>query len=222
MARTKVFSSAEIDAIRGSNKWISPGTPGVFLSEGQELYVLVAPRDPDSARWLHPKEGLVDLYNTHGTGELRWDVTPDYFAVADDLVAALHYGLTPADMSAEDWRATLTRHRFTMGNLPDEEQELIRRAEPNGDGKVESPPDGPGMESAVHSAMRKGLVYMAGAVHMGSRSTIFYKLTAKGRRLKAGKSNPRARTGRRPRTAASVSSKTRARNDRLRRIMRGI
>ncbi len=221
MARTKVYTPADLKAIRDSpKKGISGGSPGAFLSEGYELYILTAPSDPDRARWLHPTEGLVDLYNTHGTGELRWDVSPDYFAVADDLVAALHYGLTPADMSAVDWRATLTRHRFTMGNLPAEEQDLIRRADKNGEGHITIPPDAKGMESAVHSAMRKGLVYMAGAVHSGNRSTIFYKLTAKGRRLKAGKSNPRARTTRRPK--ASVSVKTRSRNTRLRRILRGI
>lgn len=220
MARTKVYTQADLDAIRASRtKWISEGSPGAFLTEGAELYILMAPGDPDRARWLHPKEGLVDLFNTHGTGELRWDVEPKYFTVADDLVAALHYGLTPADMSAEDWRAIITKHRFTMGSLPGDEQELIRRADNNGEGKIVVPPDDSGMESAVHSAMRKGLVYMAGAVHSGKTSTIFYKLTAKGRRLKAGKGNPRARTKRRARTP---SAQTRARNDRLRRIMRGI
>jgi len=97
---------------------------------------------------------------------------------------------------------------------------LIRRADGEGKGKVVSPPDPKSAESAMYDAMRKGLIYMTGAVHSGKTSTILYKLTAKGRRLKAGKSNPRARTRRRAKP--SVSAKTRARNDRLRRIMRGI
>jgi len=196
---------------------------GTWESEGREFYLLVEPRDPDNAKWLHPTEGLVDLYNAHGTGELRWSVGPRDLGggVADDILAVLHYKLTPADMAPEEWLRELVRHRFTMANLPDEEQQLIRRTDDKGDGTVRIPPDSRDLDSAMYSAMRKGLIYMGGSVSHSGHKTTMYKLTAKGRRLKAGKSNPRSRTGA-PRRSRTTSAQARARNDRLRRIMRGI
>jgi len=97
-----------------------PPRAGAWMSEGRETYVLVEPRDPDAAHWLHPTEGLVDLYNTHGTGELRWAVNPRSlgFGSADDLLAALYYGLTPADMSSEEWLTEWGKHRFALASRP--------------------------------------------------------------------------------------------------------
>jgi len=220
MAKTKVYTDDEIHGMREASKGLY-GRPGTFATEGNELYVLIRAADPDYAQWLHPTEGLVNLYNTHGTGELRWDVRSSRVG-GDDLVAVLHYGLSPADMSPEDWRKELLRHRFTMAQLSAEEQELFRRVDRDGDGTVTSPPDTKKQVSAIWDAMHKGLVYMTGQASGGGRpgTTTFYKLTAKGRRLRAGKSNPgRTRVRRRARTP---SAQMRARNDRLRRIMRGI
>lgn len=221
MARAKVYTAKELAAITegGERKWLKPGRAGVFMTEGHQMYVLVEPRDPDSAQWLHPTEGLVDLFNTHQTAELRWDVQADRMG-ADDLVSVLHYGLTPAEMSAEDWRQILEKHKFSMGDLSAEEKELIRRAGADGTGVVRQPPDEGKVKSAVWAAMHKGLVYLTGEVSGGGRpATTFYRLTPKGRRLKAGKKNPRKIQ---PQRRRSSDVRTRTRNDRLRRIMRGV
>jgi hypothetical protein len=223
MARTKVYTKKELEAITaaGPGKWLKPGRGGVHMTEGNEMYVLVEPRDPDYAQWLHPTEGLVDLYNTHQTGELRWDVRAAHPG-ADDLVAVLQYGLVPADMPPEAWRALLEKQKFELKDLSDLERELIQRTDDQGKGEVKRPPDNDKLHNAIWDAMSKGLVYMTGEMSGGGGADItFYRLTPKGRRLKAGKKrNPRKKI--QPSRRRSADVRTRARNDRLRRIMRGV
>lgn len=228
MARTKVYTHKELEEVRqgGPSKRLLPGRAGVFWSEGNEVYVLVEPDDPDHALWLHPTGGLVNLYNTHQTAELRWDVAPDFRLGKDDLTAVLHYGLTPADMSADEWRTLLDKQKFALGDLAEEERELIRRTDERGKGKVRRPPDEKKLHDAIYQAMNKGLIYMEAEMSGGGGPVVtFYRLTPKGRRVKAGKKNPKGRNGRKkiqPRRRRSNDVRTRARNDRLRRILRGV
>jgi DNA-binding PadR family transcriptional regulator len=224
VARTKVYTPKELEDATAKGGLKRYGA-GVFTTEGNESYVLFEPKDPDTAPWLHPTEGLVKLYNTHMTGELRWDVMPELMSgVADDVEAVMHFKLTPADMPPAKWREVLAKFKFAMKDLSPEEQELIKRTNDRGEGLVTRPPDDRKLHSAIWDAMRKGIVYLEAEMSGGGGPKhTWYRLTPKGRRLKAGKKNPKSKVAKKAtkQRRRAKDLRDRSRSDRLRRLLRG-
>lgn len=123
------------------DKHLRPGLPGVYVTpESREMYVLT--EAGEYACWEHPdpEVGDVRLWNTHGTGELRWDVTltdggySDGYHPrlgADDFLGAKHFGLKLKGVTPERWEEILDAHLVKLEDLSELEIKLLKFASNN-------------------------------------------------------------------------------------------
>lgn len=128
-----------LEGITGNgDKHLRPGMPGVYVTtESREMYVLT---DADEyACWEHPdpEVGDVRLWNTHGTGELRWDVTLTDGRYSDgsyprmnsnDLLGVKAFDLKLKGVSFARWEEILDAHLVKLEDLSELEIKLLKCA----------------------------------------------------------------------------------------------
>lgn len=204
-----------LEGITGNHdKYFTRSSPGIFVTDGAQTYVLVEPSNPDHSNFIHPDLGPVELWNTHCTGELRWQ-EPFGSSIehmsADCFLAVKHFGLRPTKMDEEKWQGLLESHLIQREDLSEVEIKMLERAvavkAPYSSAKVISEErikdlDGewhntirhPPESNALYDLQRKGLVSLGGSssgTGFGEeghiwRSTTYFQITSRGRKVMQG------------------------------------
>jgi hypothetical protein len=162
--------------------WLRRYSDGVFVADGNQWYVLVKDDEYNNGCWEHPEHGRVGLWNTHPTGELRWEERISKYCTRMEphaLQAVRHFGIKMFEATDEEWAAILDEHTLKIEDLSDVEIQMLLRAD-NREGsarvvtmeKVKLLEDdgaewhdtirGSDEASAVHSLQTKGLVDKGG------------------------------------------------------------
>lgn len=159
-------------------------TDDVFVSEGNEIYVVV--RGGEQSTWKLEDGTRVELYNTHCTGELRWNEQP-YYLSPSGFLAVRHFGLHPADLADDEWQSILGQHLVNLKDLPEVAQRMLENAAEDPDGCAsfeENWKEGFAPErAAMYDLYHKGLVNIGATAGSGSRVKKSYHITSKGREL---------------------------------------
>jgi len=200
-----------LEGITGNyQKYFTRSSPGIFQTDGAQMYVLVEPEREEDARFTHPQLGPVELWNTHCTGELRWE-EPFGSSVehmsSDCFLAVKHFGLRPTRMDEEEWRDLLEGQLIRREDLSEVEIKVLEKAVREGTARVISqerikdlegewhntiryPPE----HNALYDLERKGLIAIGGSssgtgfgeeAHIW-RSKSFYKITSRGLKVLQG------------------------------------
>lgn len=197
------------------SKWLRRGGDGVFISDGNQWYVLI--KDDDGrGSWEHPEYGRVGLWNTHPTGEIRWEERISEHCVRMEhhcLQAARHFGIKMYGATDERWQEILDDHTLKLEDLSEVEVSVLKAAD-NRDGSakvvteekvrlleddgaewhhtIRNPPEA----IAIYELLDKGLVDIGGSqsgTGFGQHSHIYrntkmYYISKRGRAiLKHGK-----------------------------------
>jgi len=101
-------------------------SPGVFLTENRDAYVLVK---SDFGEWMHRSHGRVNVVSVHFTGEIRWQVGVVYanFLSAGNRMAVEHFEVYPHAKDAETWAKELDESRIKLESLSENELITLKR-----------------------------------------------------------------------------------------------
>lgn len=193
----KIYTREELKSITADgSRWFIPQLlsqrvkDGAFVADGQEIYILV-----EGETWRAPDGRLVELYNTHLTGELRWGeprCRDDFeYLTPGGILAALHFELVPVGMRQEKWKAVIDSYKVNRADLPDVAIEMLAEAAASldGDGDFLEERDAPmpPEASAMYDMQRKGLLTIGSSVSFDGKTRQYFNITEKGRQLmKAG------------------------------------
>lgn len=102
-------------------------SPGVFLSENWDAYVLV--KSEDFGEWMHRSHGRVNVVSVHFTGEIRWQVgvVDAKFLSARDRMAVEHFDVYPHSKDPETWIKELEESQLKLENLSENELITLKR-----------------------------------------------------------------------------------------------
>ena len=178
-------SEGHIEGITGNHdKYFSRHMESVFISEGAEMYILVAPDDPKQARWEHPEAGLVDLWNTHGSGELRWKERDYSWLSHHALDAVKYFKLAAALIDTYDWSKILAAYDVKLEDLEEIDIKLLSEAnhDRDGMGRIRYGRDERSEEvSRLYDLQNKGLVNIGSSASGPNGCSQGYYITHKGR-----------------------------------------
>lgn len=101
-------------------------SPGVFLTEGWDAYVLVK---SEFGEWMHRVHGRVDVVSVHLTGEIRWHVrvSDAKFLSAGNRMAVEHFEVYPRAKDPEVWVKELDESRIKLESLSENELITLKR-----------------------------------------------------------------------------------------------
>lgn len=115
-----------------SLNWLRHYSPGVYVApDSGQMYVLVKPPEGIIGEWKHPEHGEVELWNTHGTGELRWkeSIGKSFTTMTSDcLLAAQHFKISMRDATDKEWKVILDNHMVKKDDLSEIELGLLETA----------------------------------------------------------------------------------------------
>jgi hypothetical protein len=164
---------------------------GVCIADRMEILVLV--KSEEHGAWLTPAGERVDLYNTHGTGELRWHEPmgaheEDFERLSPAaLGAAQFFELLPVDMAKERWQEIQDGYLINLSDLSEVEVGMLREAAGAQRGicgvtRVNGEPSPPEY-GAIYDMNRKGLVTVGGSSGHDKKHTQYYRITNRGRKV---------------------------------------
>lgn len=159
-------------------------SPGVFIAPGYQWHVLL--EGGEYSKFEHPEHGSVEVWNTHPTGELRWEervyknLDGTWHMEPNCLLAAKHFGIKLRGLTDEEWAEVLDGQTLKLEDLSEVEARVLEWAN-NRDGMatiitqekvklleddgvewhytIRSTPE----ESAIYDLQRKGLVTRGGS-----------------------------------------------------------
>ncbi len=207
----KIYTKEELRNITAdASRWFSPSllslrvSDAAFVADGDEIYILV-----EGETWRAPDGRLVDLYNTHLTGELRWaEPSVQYrqrirleqagqyhdgfrHLTPGGILAALHFEIVPSSMTLEEWKDAVESYKVRLNDLYDVPVEMLAEAAATSDGSgnflEERGEPLPPEASAMYDMQRKGLLTIGASVAFDRKTRQYFNITEKGRQLmKAG------------------------------------
>lgn len=119
-----------LEGITGHHdRYFTASSPGVFITDTDQTYVLVEPQNPDAVNYIHPELGPVELWNTHNSGELRWKepAHDTKFINADCLAAIKHFGLRPERITEDEWQKILEGYLIKREDLSEVEIKVLEK-----------------------------------------------------------------------------------------------
>lgn len=166
-------------------------TESVYVSQGNEIYVLVV--GSERSPWRLPDGRLVSLFNTHCTGELRWD---EPFSASEDsyrhlapeaLLAAQHFGILPTKLTPQEWQEAIDSYKLQLSDVSEVGVKMLEQASRDRDGtgsynEEQGKPAAP-ESRAMYDMRDKGLVLIGGSGSCAGKSTQMFYITDKGRTI---------------------------------------
>ena len=187
-------------------EYLSEYSDDVFVADGYQWYVMV--KDEDYGSWEHPEHGRIGLWNTHPTGELRWEERCSSVSIGPDaLQAAKYFGIKKYGATDEEWEAILDKHKIKIESLSEIEVKLLKDANnQSGEAKIISrekvkilKDDGAEWHDTIRKSDKSHALYSLqdkGLINIGCKSSgpsfsaphiyrevTYYKISRRGREI---------------------------------------